>query len=128
MSPQYLTTEHIQTFLFQLLQGLSHIHSCSVIHRDLKPANILLNEDCTLKICDFGLARGVDAEQMVPTSSATTTAGAPALGSPPTPKSLQRQLTKHVVTRWYRAPELILLLVRKRRTRTSATGGGSDLR
>lgn len=50
MSPQYLTTEHIQAFLYQMLAGLKYIHSHSVIHRDLKPANILLNEDCSLKV------------------------------------------------------------------------------
>ena len=50
MSPQYLTTEHIQTFLYQMLIGLKYIHSFSVIHRDLKPANILINEDCSLKV------------------------------------------------------------------------------
>lgn len=50
MSPQYLTTEHIQTFLYQILVALKFIHSFSVIHRDLKPANILLNEDCSLKV------------------------------------------------------------------------------
>lgn len=50
MSPQYLTTEHIQTFMYQMLAGLRYIHSFSVIHRDLKPANILLNEDCSLKV------------------------------------------------------------------------------
>ena len=39
MSPQYLTTEHIQTFLYQMLTGIKYIHSASVIHRDLKPVS-----------------------------------------------------------------------------------------
>eukprot|EP00804_Cyclotella_cryptica_P007056 CCRYP_014493-RC/>CCRYP_014493-RC protein AED:0.20 eAED:0.20 QI:220/0.75/1/1/1/0.8/5/677/729 len=132
MSPQYLTTEHIQTFLYQILVGLKYIHSSSVIHRDLKPA-ILLNEDCTLKICDFGLARIVHDEKIKPTPVTTPTredrgglvavpaqARSSVLQTPPTdmerdqfksiPRpNLSRQLTKHVVTRWYRAPELILI-------------------
>eukprot|EP00594_Rhizosolenia_setigera_P014188 CAMPEP_0178965830 /NCGR_PEP_ID=MMETSP0789-20121207/16559_1 /TAXON_ID=3005 /ORGANISM="Rhizosolenia setigera, Strain CCMP 1694" /LENGTH=953 /DNA_ID=CAMNT_0020650977 /DNA_START=329 /DNA_END=3187 /DNA_ORIENTATION=+ len=67
MSPQYLTNEHIKIFLYQLLTALSYIHSSNVIHRDLKPANILLNEDCSLKICDFGLARIVDDKAVIET-------------------------------------------------------------
>jgi len=55
MSPQYLTTEHIQTFLYQMLVGIKYIHSFSVIHRDLKPAKILLNEDCSLKVSKISL-------------------------------------------------------------------------
>lgn len=43
------------------------MHSSAVIHRDLKPANILLNEDCSLKICDFGLARILEESHDVPT-------------------------------------------------------------
>lgn len=35
------------------------MHSANVIHRDLKPANVLVNEDCSVKICDFGLARSI---------------------------------------------------------------------
>ena len=43
--------------LAQLLRGLKYIHSANVLHRDLKPSNLLLNANCDLKICDFGLAR-----------------------------------------------------------------------
>ena len=35
------------------------MHSAKILHRDLKPANILLNDDCTVKICDFGLSRAI---------------------------------------------------------------------
>jgi mitogen-activated protein kinase 1/3 len=35
------------------------MHESNVLHRDLKPANVLLNEDCTVKLCDYGLARSI---------------------------------------------------------------------
>jgi len=109
MSPQYLTTEHIRTFLYQMLTGLKYMHSSSVIHRDLKPANILLNEDCSLKICDFGLARIVNRETVAKGSERSNDSpNEQNTMSNPT-RGLTRQLTKHVVTRWYRAPELILI-------------------
>jgi len=76
---------HYQYFLYQILRGLKYIHSAGVIHRDLKPENILVNvEDCNLKITDFGLARGVYKE-----------------------KGDSWLLTEYVVTRWYRAPEIM---------------------
>ncbi|XP_022752805.1 mitogen-activated protein kinase homolog NTF6 [Durio zibethinus] len=80
-SSQPLTDDHCQYFLYQLLRGLKYIHSANVLHRDLKPSNLLLNANCDLKICDFGLAR---------TTSETDF------------------MTEYVVTRWYRAPELLL--------------------
>ncbi|KAF7153815.1 hypothetical protein RHSIM_Rhsim01G0222800 [Rhododendron simsii] len=80
-SSQALTEDHCQYFLYQLLRGLKYIHSANVLHRDLKPSNLLLNANCDLKICDFGLAR---------TTSETDI------------------MTEYVVTRWYRAPELLL--------------------
>lgn len=51
-----------------MLCALKYLHESNVIHRDLKPANVLVNEDCTIKLCDFGLARsvtGVEGAQMI---------------------------------------------------------------
>nr|GMD63425.1 mitogen-activated protein kinase 7 [Ipomoea batatas] len=83
-SSQPLTNDHCKYFLFQVLRGLEYLHSANVLHRDLKPGNILVNANCDLKICDFGLAR--------------TTSG----------DNNGQMMTEYVVTRWYRAPELLL--------------------
>jgi len=66
--------------------GMKFIHSAGVIHRDLKPGNLLVNADCELKICDFGLARGYNTA----------------------PDETASHLTEYVATRWYRAPEIML--------------------
>ncbi|KAJ7180550.1 Pkinase-domain-containing protein [Mycena filopes] len=80
-SGQTLTGEHVQYFVYQILRGMKFVHSASVIHRDLKPGNLLVNADCELKICDFGLSRGFENAS---------------------------HLTEYVATRWYRAPEIML--------------------
>jgi len=82
---QKLSSDHICYFLYQILRGLKYIHSANVLHRDLKPSNILLNSNCDLKICDFGLARVSDPSQ-----------------------DHTGLLTEYVATRWYRAPEVML--------------------
>ncbi|KAF8608236.1 kinase-like protein [Ceratobasidium sp. AG-I] len=92
-SGQPLSDAHFQSFLYQTLCGLKYIHSANVLHRDLKPGNLLVNADCELKICDFGLARGY-----VPSGS---DARASAAGG-------QGFMTEYVATRWYRAPEIML--------------------
>jgi len=94
-SKQKLSMDHVQYFVYQVLRGLKYIHSCNVLHRDLKPSNLLVNSNCDLKICDFGLARGVygDSDTMDQSSK--------------TPKA-SLLLTEYVVTRWYRAPEIML--------------------
>ena len=52
-----LTELHIQVIAYNLLCALNYIHSAGIMHRDIKPSNILIDEDCHIKICDFGLAR-----------------------------------------------------------------------
>ena len=89
-SNQALSIDHVKYFVYQILRALKYIHSANVLHRDLKPSNLLVNSDCLLKVCDFGLARGVlDENQMKD-------------------QSKRPLLTEYIVTRWYRAPEIML--------------------
>ncbi len=55
----HLQIKHIQTVVYNLLCAVKYLHTANVIHRDLKPANVLVNEDCSVKVCDFGLARSI---------------------------------------------------------------------
>ena len=100
-SRQGLSIDHAQCFVYQILRGLKYLHSANIIHRDLKPSNILVsihhtlciehidnfsmqvNSNCNIKICDFGLSCLAEDEN-------------------------QLEKTEYVVTRWYRAPEIML--------------------
>lgn len=96
-----LSPLHINTLAYNLLVGVNYLHSAGIYHRDLKPANCLVNQDCAVKICDFGLSRALGSEPDAKSLPSSTDSSSQ--------KPSRRHLTGHVVTRWYRAPELILL-------------------
>ena len=176
-----LEMQHTQHIIYNLLCAIKYLHESNVLHRDLKPANVLINEDCTVKLCDYGLARsisGIDSAAMIlsaadrkaddaannETSQVESSntgrgggGGLQSMGSSESNESgatlefnaaqqvpnenvqqesaaatqseeekkenmrsrlvktkdarrnMKRELTGHVVTRWYRAPEIILL-------------------
>ena len=55
----FLEHKHIATVVYNLLCGVMYLHSANILHRDLKPANVLINEDCSVQIADFGLSRSL---------------------------------------------------------------------
>ncbi|KAL0484885.1 mitogen-activated protein kinase erkA [Acrasis kona] len=80
---RYSTEQQTNYFLHQLLGAIKFLHDSDIVHRDIKPSNILLCETGVVKLCDFGLSR----ESF---------------------KNTRRNSTTNVVTKPYRAPELLL--------------------
>jgi len=92
-SHQALTDTHVQFFTYQILRALKYIHSANLVHRDIKPSNCLVNTNCDLRLCDFGLARYVG----------------PTADKPEGQQELDFcVMSDYVATRWYRPPEIVL--------------------
>lgn len=126
-----LSESHVLLVAYNLLSALKYLHSANVIHRDIKPSNILINKDCQVKICDFGLARSMPSSYTGAKSGNTRRVResiqkhgligkhsraeikqmvAHKLESKQKEaKAKKRAISSHVSTRWYRAPEIALL-------------------
>ena len=121
--------QDLQTIMYQICRGLEYMHSAGVIHRDLKPENILINcyyhhcddQNCSIqnknlwqvRVTDFGLARGLNAPNSMYGASNNNLLGVndgfnTKENIMPQPQSnVNDDLTEYVVTRYYRAPEVM---------------------
>jgi len=77
-----LSAADCKSYMYMLICGIEYLHSNWILHRDICPGNLLISSDGVLKIGDFGLAKKFGNED--------------------------QKLTPEVVTRWYRAPELLM--------------------
>ena len=80
-----VTDEQARYLAQHLLKAVRDMHACGIVHRDIKPQNVLVNADCTLRLCDFGMARSVHSQDTLLWSD-------------------------YVTTRWYRPPEMFVRL------------------
>lgn len=107
VSSQPIKPDHVEYWAYQILSGLRYLKQAGILHRDLKPGNLLVNADCLLKITDFGLGKWIK----LPACLEELAKNIPYLSKKSDSKPpLIRQNTEYTVTRWYRAPEIIIYL------------------
>ena len=115
-----LGEDHIKAIIYNILCGLHFIHSAQIVHRDIKPSNILINSECNVRICDFGLSRTLSGQK----NSVSFTAAKKGDSESSTKYSTsdvydesssnelnsseQAPLTARIGSRFYRAPEVVL--------------------
>ena len=124
-----LNSNHMMVILYNSLLALKFLHSANIIHRDIKPSNILVNENCHVKFCDFGLSRSLPQSCFGKGSGNTKRIRDALLRfnlrekyseqnireqihqkvQKSKDRSKKRCLSSHVGSRWYRAPEVCLL-------------------
>ena len=80
---QHIPIEQIKLIAKQMLLGLDYCHKKNIVHRDLKPEHVLLTDEGNVKLCDFGSSKCIEEKKGITS-------------------------TPYTVSRYYRAPELIL--------------------
>ena len=65
--PEYLENNEIIDISYQIASALEHAHENNIIHRDIKPENIIIDNNNSVKVADFGIARAVTTSTIVNT-------------------------------------------------------------
>ena len=92
----------IKKIVRSIALGIKFLHDHDIIHRDIKPGNIFIDENCVVKIGDFGSAR-ISPQQKKENLEEEKKKGGPNSKE----KKEKRPLTPGVGTKWYKAPEII---------------------
>ncbi len=92
-----LSEEHVKIIMYNLLCAVNFMHSAGLMHRDIKPCNLLIDGECSVKLCDFGQSRPYFDKSELEQFEKEEEGG-----------QRKRRLSAHISSRWYRPPEIIL--------------------
>lgn len=109
LDPQVIDAQQIAWLTYQLLSALKYLKDGKIIHRDLKPENIFLMLKGQLQVGDFGGSILTEEPELAePSIKEKKGSATEHKASDPTPKAgHRRKLSLYVVSRWWRAPEIL---------------------
>ena len=125
IDPENWSEEHVKVIVYNALCCLNFLRSANIMHRDIKPQNLLMNSNCEVVLCDFGMARTLPKKEQPllkgchlnivydqdDSGEESDTADSSPIERNRSLKDdvvKRRRLSMHIQSRWYRAPEIIL--------------------